>query len=151
MAWHFASLQPDILPHRAMNLVLPGDWLFLTGLSFWSSPQPDSGPQYSVTPVLNRAWSSCSPVPDIHSQRALTLVLSRHWFFYSLGSDLGRVYVLTVILSTSWVWSSLWPDSCLTRERHFASLGLTVLHCALLFGSLWPESLPHWDLTLVLK
>ena len=78
---------------------------------------------------------------------------------FSLGSAPGQFYSLTLVLSTFWTWSSVGPDSgplyglelCFTLAWHFVSLGLTlVLPVPWLFGSLEPNSLLHWDLTLVL-
>ena len=154
MAWYFASLPPDSLPHWVMNLVLTGDW-------HCSSLGSDFGPHYSLTLVLTMARHLFSIGPDLCSLGHESY-LSMHWVWFSLGSDSlltglcswsavwldsGPFYILTLVLSMAWHFASPLPDICFTGLGPPCPLTLW-LTTVWLFASLGSDIGPPWALML---
>lgn len=111
---------------------------------------PETGPHYSLSLGLTRAWLSFSPWP-VSVLHGLTLVLLAFLLWSSVCPDLVLLE-LTLILHCLSHSSGLHRGhgSGLTVADSGPRCGLTLPHLGLTILSQVPDSGPHWALTLVI-
>ena len=147
-AWDFRSPRPDLLSHSLIKLVLTGHW-------HCCSLTAESGPHY-LTLVLSGPSLWFSLWPDLVISKAWHIVSL--WLWSLLGPDSGphtdwfcTHCSMIFIITRAWTSFLIGPDShphfYLTHPYH----GLNLYSVAWHFGSLSPDSLPHWVMNLVLS